>query len=200
MGRDKQIGQCSIRIGARCSVSDFDKAIPVILKHEGRVLTQDHAGYTKYGISERLLGSLPIEVGDIDGDGKVTGHDIAVLTEEEAKRLYKKLFWDANKYYLIKDQNIATKILDMAVHMGAIQAHKLVQRALNAMGEYLVVDGILGRKTISAINNVDGKELMKRICDNQRAFYLRLISNNPQYEPYKRGWLNRARYSGEYVI
>jgi len=166
------------------------------LKHEGG-FTIDHAGATNFGISERFAREIGL---DINGDGKTDAEDIKLLTVDKAIAIYQKEFWDKYGYDKIDDWSIAAKVFDMAVNMGAKQAHRIVQRALNWCGFPCAIDGILGKITLSLINKAPQETLMKALCLFHEKFYLDIISKNVKYLKYKNGWLKRARWSGEYKL
>src|SRR4051812_29003946 len=100
-------------------MSSFDQAIPTILKHEGGYVndTKDPGGETNWGISKRSYPQL----------------DIKNLSREQAIYFYRRDWWNKYNYGAIHDQQVATKVFDIAVNMGASQAHKLLQRACNVL-------------------------------------------------------------------
>lgn len=174
-------------------MSNFELAIPIILKHEGGFADDktDPGGATNFGISLRYLKTLG-ELGDIDGDGDVDYFDVKNMTRDQAIDFYKKHWWDKYNYTLITDQEVATKVFDTAVNMGHSQAIKLVQRACNSLTCQLVDDGILGVNTLSAINQLEEMALLIAIKQQCVNFYLELIKRKPEFIKYKYGWLKRA--------
>jgi len=178
-------------------MANFEKAIVVLLKHEGGYVNNpnDPGGATNYGVSLRFLKDYP-ELGDIDKDGDVDIQDIKNMKIADAKKIYQKIWWDKNKYGNIVDDTIATKVFDAAVNMGTSQAHKLLQTALNkAFGMRLTVDGIVGPATMGVINAcADDKEqiLLTAFCDEMWGFYQRIIARNPKLKVFENGWKNRA--------
>lgn len=174
---------------------NFRKALQIVLKHEGNFcdLKEDKGGATKYGISLRLLKSQGI---DIDLDGHINVDDIKKLTPENAEEIYHRLWWEKYDYDKIKNFRIASRIFDLAVNMGAIQAHKLVQRAINSVSTQKVrIDGIFGIKTFNSINfieNAGGSETFyNAIIKNAGNFYSSLVKSNPSLKIFYKGWINR---------
>lgn len=180
--------------------SHFDKAILITLKHEGGFVNDpiDSGGATNWGISIRFLKG----VGDSDGDGFLDGDldhdgdididDIKNMTVKEARKLYRTHFWDKHNYDKIIDFTVAARAFDMTVNMGARQTGKIIQRALNHLGNRLVVDGKIGKNTFAKINCTNSEMLMAEIRIAHAKFYLDLIKANPKFKKYRRGWLRRA--------
>lgn len=184
-------------------MSDFDKAIETVLSHEGFYSNDpaDKGGATKYGVSLRFLQSLGESLGDIDSDGDVDIQDIKSLTLDEAKRIYRSQWWDKFGYSQIRDDSLATKVLDLSINMGATQAHRLLQTAINRLGiDKLVVDGKLGPKSFLAINRGYPTSLIiaKAYADEAARFYIDLTFSRirqmglEQGGKYLFGWIRRA--------
>lgn len=179
-------------------MSEFSKAIPKILVHEGGYVNNpaDPGGVTNFGISLRFLADHP-EIGDFDHDGDVDAADIKNMTQDDAIAVYESQWWDKYGYSRINDQTIATKVFDFSVNMGAKRAHILLQTSLNkAFGLKLATDGIIGNGTLSVINSAtDGQgeqQLLDAYCNEAWAFYQRLIDNKPSLGVFAKGWKNRA--------
>ena len=179
-------------------MSTFDKAIGIILKHEGGYVNHpsDPGGATNYGISLRFLADYP-NIGDFDHDGDVDAEDIRVMTINDAMAIYRAAWWEKFKYELISDQTVATKVFDFSVNMGAKRAHILLQRALNrAFGLKLAEDGVIGPNTRNVINSAvdgSGKQLLIDAYSQVAwEFYQGLIAANPKLSAFAKGWKNRA--------
>jgi lysozyme family protein len=103
------------------------------------------AGKTKWGITEKTLNNAYLA-------GIVSTWDISELNREEARLIYKAFYWNPLKLDAVLAPSIAAEIFDTAVNMGKTAAVKIVQEALNYLGENLSVDGIMGMKTLGALN------------------------------------------------
>ncbi len=179
-------------------MSRFNLAIDTVLEHEGGYVNDpdDPGGATNFGISLRYLrkaGELDGElIGDIDADGDVDIDDIRAMSREDAEHIYKVMWWDRHRYARIRDQALATKVFDLAVNMGARQAHRLLQRACRAAGRPLVEDGIIGRNTLAAVNGLDAEVLLAALRSEAAGFYRVLIARDPVRKKWETGWLRRA--------
>lgn len=156
----------------------------------------DPGGATKYGISLRWLKTQDVKLADIDDDGDVDIDDIRALTPLDAANLYFRQWWRKYNYAQVPDPTVAGKVFDTAVNMGARQAHRLLQRALYAFGRDVVVDGLLGPKTLAAVQSAMRPypvQLLGALRVEQSHFY-RMIWNRRkrQFTPFLEGWLRRA--------
>lgn len=154
-------------------MSHFDKAILNVLKHEGGYVnsTQDPGGETKYGICKRTYPML----------------DIRNLTEQDAIRIYRRDFWSFQ--YDRMPYVIAAKTFDMAVNMGAKQAAKLLQRAVEVDD-----DGVIGPATIKAVNAIDAGTLLDSITAEQIKYYNAVVKSRPPSSVFMAGWTHRAEW------
>lgn len=151
-------------------MAEFDIAIKITLRHEGGYVnnSEDNGGETNFGISKLSYPNL----------------DIKNLTIEQAKQIYRVNYWNKIKGDLIKDQHLANKIFDIAVNCGVYIASKYIQLAAMEISKFkLIVDGIIGNKTISLINSCDAIELLKKFRELMLLYYESL--NKPIFI---RGW------------
>ena len=156
----------------------FNIAFAKIMKIEGGYIKHpnDLGGETKFGISKRLYPDL----------------DIKNLTEYNAKYIYYKDYWLANKCETLHSL-VAIKFFDFVVNMGGNQATKLLQRAIRACGIDIIEDGFLGGKTIEASNKYKFQEAIVSALKSEAAGFYRLLAfKNPNMMVFLKGWLNRA--------
>ena len=158
----------------------FERLIGFVLAHEGGYVNdpQDPGGETKYGISKRSYPHL----------------DIANLTREEAIAIYRRDWWERYRIGEIEDVAIASKVLDLFVNVGPIQGAIIVQRALHACGRRDVeIDGIIGSRTLAAINSVRPRAaLLAAIKAEAAAYYRFLVERRPELRRFEQGWITRA--------
>jgi lysozyme family protein len=76
--------------------------------------------------------------------------------------------------------------------MGLTQAAKLLQRACNACGKSLDVDGKLGPASMIAIDTISSQELISALRYECVQFYLNLVEKNATFSKFLKGWLKRA--------
>jgi len=176
-------------------MADFDIAIATVIEHEGGFVDHpdDPGGATNYGISLRFLQS---EYGldfDLDSDGDLDADDIKKMTMEQAIAIYHEKWWDKYDYGRIGNQLIATKVFDLAVNMGAKQAHKLMQRACLACGRVdIKEDGVLGPATVGAINLLPAIALQASLRSEAAGYYRLIAAQHPDFSAFISGWLRRA--------
>jgi len=154
-------------------MADFEVAILKVIKHEGGYVNdpKDSGGETKYGISKRAYPNL----------------DIKNLTLQNAKAIYKKDYWDRIKGDLIKSQEIAESIFDFAVNAGVKTASKMAQLVLDVKP-----DGIIGPKTLKALNNFNKDLFIASFTLAKIARYVYLCERNPKNRKFFYGGVRRA--------
>lgn len=177
-------------------MANFDYAIKQTLQHEGgyNEVKGDAGGATNYGISLRFLKSIYKDSTWVDHDAnrEINANDIKNLSENDAKKIYYEQFWLKNKCIFIDSDEIAAKYFDMAVNMGSSQATKLLQRAINHMGNDLKVDGVIGNVTITAINKIESHVLAVLLRYECIMFYQELVKSKPDLIKFLSGWMRRA--------
>jgi lysozyme family protein len=170
----------------------FDYAVNVVLQHEGGISDNpnDPGGLTNFGITKSFLIDNKI----------LTPHDynkeyIRSLTRNEAINLYRTYIWYKYHYGLFYSLEIATKVFDMTVNMGVNQSHKLLQKSINFMSkDPILVDGVLGVKTITAANSLPASYLHEELREQCKNFYNNLVKQEPKMYWALPGWLNRAAW------
>lgn len=171
-------------------MSDFTKAIKVVLAHEGGISDHpaDHGGYTRYGVTWPFFReAFP--------DG--TKDDFFRLDQAAAEGAYKRVLWDRWRLWQVNDQTIATKLMDMMVNLGARTATRMCQQALSLIGHPTTPDGFLGHYTMQAINAALPRLLLHELKRQQREYYERIVALHPDQQAFLKGWLRRAAWPEE---
>lgn len=121
------------------------------------------------------------------------------LLEQYKKEFYKREFWDKLRLSEIRNEAIAIKLYDIAVNCGVSFSVRILQRTLNVAnqkGKYypdLKVDGVIGPKTIDAVNKHPKPDVIFK-CLNvlQGAHYIQITEARESNEDFLNGWfLNR---------
>lgn len=162
----------------------FLRAIEVVLRHEvgnapnGGYVNDpaDPGGETKWGISKRSYPHL----------------DIRNLSREDAYAIYYADWWCRYRIREIEDEQIATKVLDMAVLMGPDDAGRYLQISLNALGAGLKVDGVIGSKTVGAANAADSRLVLPILRALAAMHFYNEVARWPASAKFLEGWLKRA--------
>lgn len=156
----------------------FAKLIADTLEREGGYVNNpaDPGGETKYGISKRSYPRI----------------NIRNLTLAQAKAIYYRDWWVPLRCSEITADTVAQKLLDTAINMGKERAVELLQQALRALGQQVTVDGLIGSKTIEAVNVVSSEALLSIMRKKQALYYKDLIAQKPSLARYEQEWLVRA--------
>ena len=156
-------------------LTTFDEIIEVTLEHEGGYVNDpnDLGGETNFGITKRFYPDV----------------DIENLTKEGAKEIYKKDYWDKNKVDDLSD-NLKHIYFDMCVNQGRGTAVKILQRACNAKGADLAIDGGFGPGTKGAVETY--KPSVERVRCYRLKHYYDLVNKKPEQERFLFGWYRRA--------
>ncbi len=153
---------------------DFDTAFDRLLGHEGGYVNHaaDPGGETQWGISKRSYPDL----------------DIAALTREDAKAIYKLDFWDAMKMDEV-DSAIAFQVFDAAVNHGIQTAVRMLQRAAGVAD-----DGHIGPVTIHAVNAMMVSDVIALYTAERLDFWTKLTT----WPTFGKGWARRAAHNLRY--
>lgn len=149
---------------------DWEKAIAFVLRAEGGYTLDPHdkGGETNFGISKRSYPKL----------------DIKNLTEEKAKSIYQKDYWQFCKCDELPSP-LAIAVFDAAVNQGQGAAPRMLQIALRVN-----VDGVIGDKTIAAAFK-SGNDGVVRFMSQRMARYIRTIIKDQSQEIFADNWSDR---------
>jgi len=109
------------------------------------------------------------------------------------KSFYKENFWDRLRCSSLESQEIANELYDTAVNMGVVTVVKMLQRAINLLiSGSILVDGIIGYKTLCNANQINPRFLLKTLNGFQFMKYASICEANPSQEKFFKGWLKRV--------
>jgi len=157
-------------------MANFNDAIVKTLAKEGGAkftdIAGDNGGATKYGISQAAYPKV----------------DIRNLTEQQARDIYKRDYWDRVRGDDITSQMIAENMFDTAVNMGVRTASRLVQTML----EIQPADGIIGSASLGVINKQNEKDFLTHFTLVKIGYYASLCNKDRTQSKFLLGWVNRA--------
>lgn len=158
--------------------------LPFILSWEGGFVNDpdDHGGATNKGVTFSTWRKVGY---DKDGDGDIDVDDLRLLSDDDVyHRVLKPHYWDRCRADQINSQAIANILVDWVWASGA-WAIKYTQQLLG-----LQADGIVGPKTLAAINSSDPEILFQKIWV-RREVHFRLCASKPGQAKFLNGWLRR---------
>lgn len=166
-------------------MADVKTLAPFILSWEGGFVNDpdDAGGATNKGVTLATWRNVGY---DKDGDGDIDVQDLKLITDDEAvNAVLKPHYWNRWKADQIHSQSLANILVDWAWCSGA-HGIKIPQRMLG-----VAVDGVVGAKTLAALNNTDYEEFFKEIKKEREAFLYRIVAAKPSQKKFLKGWLRR---------
>ena len=161
-------------------MADYTKLIPKIKMWEGGFSNHpnDKGGATNSGVTIATYRS-------VFGKNK-TVQDLKNMSEEEWNYIFKTRYWDKWKADEIENQSIAEFLVDWTWCSG-VYGIKYPQQVLG-----VAADGIVGKKTISAVNNYyDKKTLFDKLWNRRKKHFDDIVRRNPSQRVFYKGWTRR---------
>ena len=140
----------------------------------------DFAGWKK------IHDALSLFSGDKQRAGNFLEADFAL--QKTVIEYYKTRYWDKIRGDEISAQHTADEMMVAAVLYSPIPAIRMAQEIVGVKN-----DGIIGAKTIEALNNFDASLFDKLFDEKEIARAEMLASRNPRLAWAVKGWTNRAR-------
>ena len=164
-------------------MASVEKLVPFILKWEGGFVNDpdDLGGATNMGVTIATYKVYRKR----KGLSEPTVDDLKHLSNNEWIDILKSLYWDRWKADQIENQSVANIVVDWIWASGNYGI-KIPQQILNVK-----VDGIVGPKTIDAVNSRNPRELFDMIKIARFDFIEDICRKRPANNKFKRGWLNR---------
>jgi lysozyme family protein len=158
-----------------------------VLEREGGFVDHpfDKGGPTNKGITletlKDYLGHAP------------TLAELRDLTTETARDIYFQKYMEAPGFGEISSDAIRELLFDAGVNSGPKNAVKMLQRTLNKMLSVpLDVDGVMGKKTIEAMQGQLIAKMVNGLLAQRLRFYADICRVNPRQTAFAAGWMNRV--------
>lgn len=164
-------------------------AFPILMDHEGgfQKAENDPGNWTGGRPGRGVLKGTNMGI----SAAQYPDLDIEHLTEDDVKEIYYKDVW-SHQPWLHFHQELAAKLFDCGVDVGQVPVNICLQRALRSLGHPLTEDGILGEKTLEAVQSTDQGTLLLILRSEIAAHYRLVAQHNPTQANDLPGWLNRA--------
>lgn len=183
-------------------MANVEKLVPFIIQFEAGVTP---AGLTGEKLFEKARKTGYANDPDDLGGATMVGVTIATYKEYCRKKGYpvptidrlrnmtyaqwldilKTMFWDRWQADKIANQSVAEILVDWVWASGKYGI-TIPQQVLG-----VTVDGIVGPKTLAALNKQNPAQFFARIVVERKAYIDRICTSRPVNNKYKRGWLNR---------
>ena len=185
-------------------MASIDNLIPFILKWEGGFVDDptDRGGATNKGVTMATYEAYCSK----NGLHRPTVADLKHISDAHWRDIIKTMYWDKWHADYIHSQNVANILVDW-VWASGIHGIKKPQALLGVKA-----DGIVGDKTLSAVNFADPEELFTAIYQERVKFINAIVARSiASYEKkigrkatekellkytqkrFIKGWLNRLR-------
>ena len=183
-------------------MAKIEEALDILYRlefsNEDNVLEQNATedGWTFMGIYQGAHPDLDIwkairqKMQQYNGDMKLVGSMMYnnALVREMVQAFYKKEFWDKARLDDVNSQQMANEVFIAGVNMGMKKAMMLAQRLVGT-----TQDGIVGNKTIKAMNSFDDA-VFDEMYDVLEVDYYEKLGAKPKFTRFVKGWRNRAYF------
>lgn len=165
-------------------MANIDLYFPKLLKYEGGFVNDplDNGGATNKGVTIAVYKKMGY---DNDKDGDIDVADLKLMSDEQGKEICKKLFWDKWQADKIISQSVAESLVEWVWGSGSYGI-KIPQDLLG-----LVSDGVVGNRTLTAVNAQDQKTFHEQLRQRKLKFIDNIIKNNPSQKRFEKGWKRR---------
>ena len=166
-------------------MAKLEGLLPFIEKWEGGYVNDpyDLGGATNMGVT---IGTWKTVGYDKDGDGDIDEDDVRLITKEDmAECVLRPHYWNRCRADEIKSQTVANIFVDW-VWASGVAGIKGVQELVGVK-----VDGIVGDKTLAAINAASQRDLFLDIKRARVDYVERICVSRPANLRFRKGWLRR---------
>lgn len=163
-------------------MADFMPAYEAMIRNEGgyvlHTVLGDRGGMTYAGIARRMNPDWPgwayLDRGETPPSQLV-------------RDFYKARYWQSVRGDGLADQRVAQTLFDFAVNAGAKTAVKLAQIVVGT-----TPDGVLGTKTLAALNAADPDKFVLAYALAKIARYRDIVTRDRTQQKFLLGWISRT--------
>ena len=179
-------------------MADVKKYAKWVLRWEGNYVNDpnDAGGETNKGITLKTWAGCGYDCTEKIPEVKMMRYGKPVIyknvtkslfemTDEQFTQILKSKYWDYWKADTIKSQSVAEMLVQWMWGSG----YTGVKEAQKVLG--VAADGIVGSKTLAAVNSRNPKELWETLKKAREQFFRNLVTKRPSNEKFLKGWLNR---------
>jgi lysozyme family protein len=165
-------------------MAKLDPLARFILSYEGGFVNdpKDRGGATNKGVT---IATWRAQGYDKNGDGRIDVKDLKLITDADAINIMRKNYWNRWKADQINSQAIANTLVDWVWGSGKY-AIVIPQQMLG-----VTADGIVGPKTIEALNQTYAPAFFKQLQARRLQFIDNIIRKNPSQKRFEAGWYRR---------
>ena len=158
--------------------SNFEDCLARVLASEGGFVNhpKDPGGMTNLGCTKATWEEF---VGH-----PVSEADMRALTPDDVAPLYKRKYWDRASCDLLPS-GLDYAVFDAAINSGPGKAVKWLQEVAGTP-----VDGVVGRKTLAAVDAFSPLEIIAQYNDRR----LQFLESLPTWPTFGKGWGNRISH------
>jgi len=171
----------------------FEAAIPVLMAHEGGWVDnpKDRGRETIYGLSLAVvIPNLGLTAADLGIESFVEPGCLKAVTRERGVEAWRTHLWERFGFAQLLDQGAATKLFDTRANLAGYDCTMAFRLAQKMLG--LTVDGLLGPRTLGAINDA-GAAFEAAYAEALELHYRRIVAVDPTQAGFLEHWLLRAR-------
>lgn len=142
----------------------------------------DRGGATVLGVTLGTFKNYMVK----KGKPNMTVNDLKKLSYEDWLSILKSMYWDRWKADSINDQSVAEILVDWVWGSGK-WGIVIPQRILGVKE-----DGIVGPKTLEAVNSFDPPSFFQAVKSERIEFYHDIVKKTPSQQKFLNGWINRT--------